>query len=400
LNVNLCSKRNEKGAFITIIFLFFMSRFFNIAFINNSDLLSFIYSILSKLIVFLVLVKYFTRGKMSKFMIILLTYYFFIFLSTLINDGNIRRLLMSMYPIFGMCCLIELKMRYSPISLLKPLTNLLGVLSIINFILALLNKDLFADEWFFLGPANQVAVSLIILSVVSFLLKEMGYLSSKKVNFYIIINSISLIIIFSGNNLIAWGVFLLGILFINKKTVARFFSFKKVVVFFGIFFVSIVVFEIQNLFGFFIEGVLNKNLTFTNRTYIWEMAIQSIKEKPIIGHGVKDTVMLFHLFLVRPNAPTVNSYLSTHNQILHILYEGGILALSWVVALIFISGKTLKRYNDKKIIAIISIGILSLLFIFMAETIGIDSIIILACIAFNMKTRQLCNEKNEKNLLT
>lgn len=68
---------------------------------------------------------------------------------------------------------------------------------------------------------------------------------------------------------------------------------------------------------YFIENILQKDMSFTNRTEVWNACITKIKESPIIGHGLLSSDYYVSFTSVR----------SAHNLILSILLTGGILAL-------------------------------------------------------------------------
>lgn len=90
----------------------------------------------------------------------------------------------------------------------------------------------------------------------------------------------------------------------------------------------VVFFDIQNMFSFFIEEVLGKNVTLTGRTIIWDGAIENIKRGNfIIGNGyVNDGNFIAYR----------NKIVQAHNQLLQLTYESGIIgALPFFCLMIF-----------------------------------------------------------------
>ena len=71
------------------------------------------------------------------------------------------------------------------------------------------------------------------------------------------------------------------------------------------------------LIYFFIEKILGKSTTFTDRTTIWANAIRMIKESPIIGHGYRPEVLGNDGIM----------YIHAHNQLLQQLNARGIICL-------------------------------------------------------------------------
>lgn len=111
--------------------------------------------------------------------------------------------------------------------------------------------------------------------------------------------------------------------------------------------VGFVVLRLQNLFDFIIVSLLHKSLTLSNRVFIWDTAIEIIKEHPYIGTGVSGSLagnVLLNL-----------SYLSrntfSHNMYLDYLVMGGIGALVGFFMNLYVAKKqydslyTVSRYG-------------------------------------------------------
>lgn len=85
----------------------------------------------------------------------------------------------------------------------------------------------------------------------------------------------------------------------------------------GLFF-TVVLYRLQNVFAFLIEGVLHKGLSFTGRTEIWDMAIKNILASPALGYGIAQSGKVYRL--------RKHKYYHAHNVFLEILMEGGFCA--------------------------------------------------------------------------
>ena len=86
--------------------------------------------------------------------------------------------------------------------------------------------------------------------------------------------------------------------------------------------IGITLFRIQNLFSFVIEKMLNKTLTFTGRTVIWDWALNQFIKNPIFGNGA-DGNGLYYI----------------DNLIVQLLYRGGIVLLLTFLLFMFLSIK-------------------------------------------------------------
>ena len=91
--------------------------------------------------------------------------------------------------------------------------------------------------------------------------------------------------------------------------------------------------------AFFIEKILHKTITFSGRTYIWNITIRNISKAPIWGYGVGRIVTKY----------TNGVLVSEHNQILHILIEGGIISLCVFLFLLVTYCHNLIKINDQKL---------------------------------------------------
>lgn len=80
--------------------------------------------------------------------------------------------------------------------------------------------------------------------------------------------------------------------------------------------VAIVVFRIQYIFEYFLVDVLHEDLTFDNRTYLWDEVLEHISNNPIWGYGHRSQITFLN---------GVNR--STHNQLLGWAFYLGIVGL-------------------------------------------------------------------------
>ncbi|MCR0263458.1 O-antigen ligase family protein, partial [[Clostridium] innocuum] len=94
------------------------------------------------------------------------------------------------------------------------------------------------------------------------------------------------------------------------------------------------------IFSYIIITLLNRDLTLTTRTIIWEVTLNKIKEKPLIGNGYVSGQQ-FEAML--PHIIGVNA----HNTFLMVVFTGGILLLIVFIWLYIIAQK---KYEDHYLI--------------------------------------------------
>ena len=117
-------------------------------------------------------------------------------------------------------------------------------------------------------------------------------------------------------------------------------------------------FENNDLARWFLIDVLGKDMTFTHRTSMWDAALRVIGESPIWGYGNVDEKW----FISNMSSQAVGS----HNFILGVLINGGIIGLGLYLYIFYIALRKLIAYNDFYS-NVIFIGIASLCIMMLME---------------------------------
>lgn len=112
---------------------------------------------------------------------------------------------------------------------------------------------------------------------------------------------------------------------------------------------------------FFVEKILHKTITFTGRTEIWAKAIIAFRKSPIVGYGVGAQVVTYI------NGINVNE----HNQILHILIEGGVVALILFILSVIIFIKNIRLIQNISIENAFIVSFLCVYLIFFTTALGL-----------------------------
>lgn len=111
---------------------------------------------------------------------------------------------------------------------------------------------------------------------------------------------------------------------------------------------------------FFIESVLHKTINFTGRTEIWSKAINSFIKKPLIGYGVGAQVVHYI------DGILVNE----HNQFLHILIEGGLVAFGGFLFIVIRYINTTAKIREDRINNVLVIAFLCAYLFFFTAAFG------------------------------
>lgn len=142
-----------------------------------------------------------------------------------------------------------------------------------------------------------------------------------KVSFYLLFASTILTLFMVGSMTSMVGVMMLLLfLFIRKESVRKWYFIGVGVVFVAFQIAAVFIpqdFTQIPLVSFFVQDVLHKDLSFTNRSSVWIDAWSLFDQSPVWGNGYQSADWYLDKLAV----------LSEHNQILHILVSGGVVGL-------------------------------------------------------------------------
>lgn len=181
--------------------------------------------------------------------------------------------------------------------------------------------------YYLLGEKNQMVAPLLTGMAVFI---EISIEKKQKIGTVAIVKCavcvVELLIGGSGTGLLVTGLFIMCIVFYRKRK--QFLTPKMGGIILVILFVCVVLFRIQYVFSFLIEGILHKSLTLSNRTFIWDTAIGSIMQSPIIGYGVSDS--LAGSVLLKLDYVTTNTF--AHNMYLDYMLMGGFVGFAFLIS--------------------------------------------------------------------
>lgn len=117
-------------------------------------------------------------------------------------------------------------------------------------------------------------------------------------------------------------------------------------------------FENNDLARWFLIDILGKDMTFTNRTNMWDAALRVIGESPIWGYGYVNEKWFF--------SNMSSQAIGSHNFILGIIINGGIIGLGLYLYIFYLALRKLIAYKDYYS-NVIFIGIASLSIMMLME---------------------------------
>ncbi len=187
----------------------------------------------------------------------------------------------------------------------------------------------------FLGHANNTVyytLPLATLAIISWK-KE---LSHTRALVDILACIASAILIGSATGAVVLVCFALLLIWEQKKTKRIHWSYFVFYIIIVLISCGFIFFNLQSIFGVFIEKVLHRQLNFTGRTYYWNKAILEIEKSLLFGHGAVPGNL-------RPGG------LSAHSFFLETLYEGGIVLFSMFSLFFYKISCILKKHKNLQV---------------------------------------------------
>lgn len=283
----------------------------------------------------------------------MMLFYGILLLSTIINDENISNALqLVIYGVWPFIVMSMVDNRYEKKqTFLEGIIIAFSVLIVINLVLILAYPGGIyttyssgtATKYYLFGAKNQM-VAPLITALVFFV--EYSYRKYQRMTMLTaILCSLCIIEIIlggSGTGVLMVAAFI-AMFFYQKRKSKGLNSTVTLAIVFAIT-VGFVVLRLQNWFDFIIVSFLHKSLTLSNRVYIWDAAIEIIKEHPWIGTGVSGflagDVLLNLSYLSR------NTF--AHDMYLDYLVMGGIGALGGFFMILYVAKK---QYDSSFIIS-------------------------------------------------
>lgn len=348
--------RNNKNLNFSFLYFLILIPFFKTDFLARFQLVSILFDFLKISSIGFIILTAWKRKYLSKKMQLLFIFGLTIIIPTVIYHGDKGAVFNYFISLWCLSYLVDMLNKKE-----KFLSTLLFIFEIfiyINFITMLLYPSgmystgtiytgVAYQNWF-LGFKNILICYFLPAYIISYLYMN---ITGKKVRTIILTIVILISTLISGSTTTLIGITILLFFsifkFFQKKY--KLFNFKNYIISTVILFFSIIIFRLQNLFEFLIVDILNKDLTFTHRTELWDITLKEILNNPIIGHGWQISNARHLMY----NSSTI---ITAHNQILEYMYLGGIITIISLLIILKVANKDLKKYYSDKNIQIISLG--------------------------------------------
>lgn len=327
----------------------FILPFIGINVIDDNILLSSASKMVVSIIGYLMLFENFNYNKNIlniKLILLVMLYSFIILFSAVINNNITMGMIYTNFVYIGFIIYINYCMKDFK-NFINALNILFTLLIIYNLILAIFVQSSYmyigyqGSQKVFVGTfESRNGISMVMIPAIAFILIRSEYIYEKVRNKDILLCFMVLIIILlskSSTGFIVGSLLVIYVLLLKKIKINI--NINKLMSIYTIIYTQVVIFRIQEtVFRGFIENTLQKNVTLTGRTLIWDFIMKIIPNSLIFGYGRND--------IIAQNA-IIRDVTEAHNGLLEILLCTGIIGLFVFILILLNAFRALNKSNSK-----------------------------------------------------
>lgn len=305
-------------------------------------------------------------------------------LSNIENGYNILLALDNYINLFVTYLFFDYELKNNKYEFIRISAIIFVFLLIINYLSILLKPINYFNQntrIHFLGYDNDVVP--IIFTFLLFLTLNI-YLKNGKNTFSYIgigIAILTLLKTWSANGIVGLVILLIYLVFFRKNKTDKIINFKNIFILSIIVFVCLVVFRMQDKLEYIIVNVLNRDITFTGRTRIWDNALKTWKEHKLFGVGIFDFIQRSKIYGVY----------HAHCTYLNILFEVGIFGFLIRMFLFKEVNNILKRYHT--IISSLIVCFFAIYFSITTIEVYVNDILFYALLGLSINLEKFNNEE-------
>lgn len=276
--------------------------------------------------------------------------------STAVHGGLVSQQLNLAISWLACFVLVSVLARRNPLKLINVLFWVYYAFIIVNAITlivfpgALYYSETGMRNWF-LGDRNVFIAYLIPALCVALLRDEMR---GQKISLGTIIlwamSFAELVFVWSATSLtvyFALSLLLFGIVVANSVKCRL--NIRVYLIIVTVVFLAFVVFRLQDYAAAFIVQVLQKDLSLTGRTFIWDEAMAIIAANPLFGQGMQQVITLI------PVWDGDFSVLHAHSFYLQVLCVGGFVGFAFLVSFFLLSTRGIEEFRMSRSAAVVSV---------------------------------------------
>lgn len=299
----------------------------------------------------IIMIWYFLfRKKISKLILIFVFMEGYLVANTLMFHGNVKSSMVNAFSVLSIVLLYDMvedrKEAFIESQLFCfELVIYINLLTEFLFPGGLYRTVQYSRNWF-LGYYNTHTRYFLPALMFAFLYKNY---SGKKARAYALTAAIfmSAFRVWSGGIVVT--LLLISIVYLLLKNRTAVFNYYSYWLIQPVFFVLVIVLKMQNLFRWLIDDFLGKWNSLEARVAVWNVEFGLILKSFLVGYGIQydEIRRRYYIWAVH-----------SHNQLLEILHQGGMIYLLFWIGIIIMAGKKLWMYKDTESVKVISIAFL------------------------------------------
>lgn len=349
-----------------------------------------IYKMISAFIIMLnYIMNYAIKGKTSKIMLVLVLYQIELIFSTIINNGDIMTAINNAIAIITVSALIEYTFKVDAKISFCVIYYIFGIYTILNFINVIISTrgtgNVNGSMTFLLGIDNRFIFTYLPMICFGLIYNNLAHKKNRLLIIFLLVGLITVIYTWSVGAVLGISLLACYIVFILKdNNRSEKLTFKHYILIIFSLNILIVFFQFQNYFSNFITVYLGKDVTFSGRTFLWNLGISEIEKAPFWGYGINETLLKSKLYGLE----------HFHNYFVNLIYQGGLISLLLFLIMNIIALKKIEKYKNTYIAKVITFIIFTSLILSLVDTLDYTYFFVFYLIAGNIE--KLVGEKNDR----
>lgn len=296
------------------------------------------WQVLSMCILLFILSQKLDKIRLNWFSVLFIVYRAFLFVSTLKNTGFSAGIL-----VMDICVICLLLLLPEDKTLVLEACSMIATAVILANFFSLYVHDFNAlgEAIYFIGGKNTLSIKLVPCMFFILLHAQFRYQKLRVCDIcFVVLALYSIYFGKSGVGAIVLAAALLGLILFAIWKKPRKSLFIGGIVIVCVLLVGFLDKLVDNKLWIKVTEILNKSSTLTARQGVWEQAVEVFKEHPIFGFGRK-----MELNYISDWGEDRTVY-ETHNILLQVLVEGGIVGLCLYAAILFLAFKNLQMHRE------------------------------------------------------
>ena len=291
--------------------------------------------------------------KIEKNIMLILLFCFSLVISTIWNSSQLKQFLLVIryiLPVLAFCVYFNGISEEKKNTFLKALCIIHAILIVANFATVLIFPDgLYAGskaayETYYLLGHNNSAVRILLPGIAFNMIYDQRKYNKFTIRTYLltIISMATVTITWSNTAMIGIGIVMLFLLLPKKECMPAWMNAKNFFMISVVLFVLIVIVRKLDFMQYIVVDLFKKDLTFSNRTVIWDAVILSFLKKPLLGYGYGKNIWEYAVLgRLEPS--------SAHNYFLDLLFRGGLIHFALQMLIVWKTCINLTQKNKNQI---------------------------------------------------